>query len=59
MNCITVHERRLMKWIAAYAFCAFWAFWLTTPARAHETWIHGERSRRRPPPRERPSPYAA
>ncbi len=35
------HERRLMKWMAVYAFCAFWAFWLTTPARAHDQWADG------------------
>ncbi len=41
MNRLPAHERRLMKWIAAYAFFAFWAFWLTTPARAHDYWQTG------------------
>ncbi len=38
---MTNHERRLMRWMAAYAIATFIGFWMTTPARAHEQWADG------------------
>ena len=37
---MTDHERRLMKFMAVLAVCAFCGFWATIPVRAHDVWAN-------------------